>query len=194
MVKGLLQAAAHGICALIGTGLQAQIIARVVVHHRQRMALRIIAEPNPTFEVHLPQQIGGRHLEALACCRAPDRRLDAAGPAQNLMDRRNGRRMVAFALQAVSYLASSPRRMSIAYRQNTFLELATGLAWARMRPARSVCDILIGPPPCKPLVTGVRMNIEPPTELPPVRSLLHRKPYKLASLSCRSSQHTPSSS
>ncbi|RXH26900.1 hypothetical protein XH94_35430, partial [Bradyrhizobium zhanjiangense] len=45
VAKGLLQAAAHGICALIGTGLQTQIIAGVVIHHRQRMALGIIAEP-----------------------------------------------------------------------------------------------------------------------------------------------------
>ena len=72
--------------------------------------------------------------------------------------------------------------MRIAYRQNTLLEFATGPAWARMRPARSVYDILLGLPPCKPFVTCVRMNIEPPTELPPIRSLLHRKPYKLASL------------
>ena len=87
MAKSLLQTIAHGICALIGTGLQAQIVARVIVHHRQRVALGIIAEPNPAFEVHLPQQIGGRHLEALAGYRAADRRLDAAGPAQDLMDR-----------------------------------------------------------------------------------------------------------
>lgn len=86
MAKGLLQAAAHGICALIGTGLQAQIIAGVVIHHRQRMALGIVAEPNPAFEVHLPQQIGGRHLETLACHRAADRRLDAARPTQDLMN------------------------------------------------------------------------------------------------------------
>src|SRR5688572_19849873 len=98
------------------------------------------------------------------------------------MDRRDGRRKVAFAFQASSYLASSPRRMSIAHRQNPLLELATGPARARMRPARSICDILIGLPPCKPLVASVRMNTEPATELPPVRSFLHCKPHKLASL------------
>ena len=52
--KGPLQPLAHGIAALIGTSLQAKIIARMIVHHRQRMALRIIAKPHPAFEVHLP--------------------------------------------------------------------------------------------------------------------------------------------
>jgi hypothetical protein len=79
------------------------------------MALSVIAEPNPAFEVHLPQQIGGRHLETLACHCAAERRLDAASSTQDLMDRRNCRRMIAFPFQTASDLASSPRRMSIAY-------------------------------------------------------------------------------
>jgi hypothetical protein len=45
------------------------------------MALRIIAEPNPTFEVHLPQQVGGRHLKTLAGCRPSERRLNATSSA-----------------------------------------------------------------------------------------------------------------
>src|SRR6516164_5950736 len=180
MAKGLLQAAAHGIGALIGAGLQTQIISRVVVHHRQRMALGIIAEPNPAFEVHLPQQIGGRHLETLACHGAPDRRLDAATPTQDLMDRRNCGRMIARALQAAGYLASSPRRMGIAYGQNARFELAISPSRARMWPARSVRNVLIGLPSRKPLVGCIRMNAEPPAKLPPVRPLLHRQPNKLA--------------
>src|SRR5436305_9205467 len=40
--EGHLQPIAHGVAALIGASLQAKVIARMIVHHRQRMALRII--------------------------------------------------------------------------------------------------------------------------------------------------------
>src|SRR3954454_8398470 len=54
MAKGPLQPLAHGVATLIGTSLQAKIVARMIVHYRQRMALRVIAKPYPALEVHLP--------------------------------------------------------------------------------------------------------------------------------------------
>ncbi|MNC88224.1 hypothetical protein D3C83_40190 [compost metagenome] len=72
--------------------------------------------------------------------------------------------------------------MSVAHGENTLLDLAIGPLRARMRTARAVGKPLINWPPAKPFVAGVRMNTEPPTKLPPVRPLLHRKPYKLSSL------------
>src|ERR1700710_338870 len=89
VAEGPLQPLAHGLAALIRTGLQAKIVARMIVHHRQRMALRIVAKPDPAFEVHLPQQVRRRHLEALACHRAAQRGLDTIRTAQDLMHRRD---------------------------------------------------------------------------------------------------------
>jgi hypothetical protein len=57
----------------------------MIVHHRQRMALRIVAKPHPPLEIHLPQQIRRRHLKALAGHGASEGWLDAAGSIQDLM-------------------------------------------------------------------------------------------------------------
>jgi hypothetical protein len=51
------------------------------------MALRVIAKPYPALEVHLPQQIRRRHLEALACHGAAQRGLDTIRTAQDPMHR-----------------------------------------------------------------------------------------------------------
>src|SRR5260370_11366836 len=96
--EGQFQTAAYGIAALIGASLQAQVIARMIVYHRQRMALRVVAKPHPALEVHLPQQIWRRHLKALAGHRASKRRFDTVRPAQDLVACRKRRRTVILAL------------------------------------------------------------------------------------------------
>src|SRR3954447_2971581 len=146
------------------------------------MALRVIAKPYPAFEVHLPQQIGCQHLKALAGHGASSRDFDTTRPAQDLMHRRNRRRANSLALQTPRNLASSPRRVRIAHRKNAPFKFTVGSLWARMRTARSVCESLIGLPSAEPFIPGVRVDTESPAKLPPVHSLLHRKPYKLASL------------
>src|SRR5947207_15058290 len=83
VAEGSCQAATYRVAALIGASLQAQVIARVIVYYRQWMALRLIAKPHPALEVHLPQQIGCRHLKALARHGASSRRLDTARSAQD---------------------------------------------------------------------------------------------------------------
>src|SRR5256885_5369039 len=124
VAEGSFQAATSGAAGLIGESLQAQVIARVIVYYRQWMALRLIAKPHPALEVHLPQQIGCRHLKALARHGASSRRLDTARSAQDLMHRRNRRRADTFAFQAPRHLASSPRPMGIAQRNNAPFQVA----------------------------------------------------------------------
>ncbi len=170
--EGQFQATAHRIAALIGASLQAQIVARMIVHYRQWMALRVIAKPHPALEVHLPQQIRCRLLKALAGHGASNRRLARA--AQDLMHRRNRRRVNTLAFQAPCNLASSPRRVSIAYRKNAPFKFVVGPLWARMRTARSVPESLICLPSAEPFITRVRVDTEPAAKLPPVHSLLHR--------------------
>jgi hypothetical protein len=177
-----LQPIAHGVAALIGTGLQAQIVARMIVHYRQGMALRIIAKPYPALEIHLPQQVRRRHLETLACHRAAQRRLDTIRPAQDLMHRRDRRRAQALAFQAARNLASSPGRMGVAYPNNPPLDRALGLPGARTRTARLVRNVLTGLPTAQPFVPRLRVYTEPAAQLPPVCPFLHCKPHKLSSL------------
>src|SRR4051794_18908098 len=182
VAEGHLEPIAHGIAALIGTGLQAQIIARMIVHHRQRMALRFVAEPDPALEVHLPQLVRFRHLEALACRRAAQWRLDTMRPAQDLMHRGDRRRVDVLALQAACNLAGSPGRMGIADRNNPLLDRAFRLPRARTRTPGLVRNLLIGLPTRQPFVPRLRMDSEPAAELPPVSPFLHRKPHELPSL------------
>jgi hypothetical protein len=182
MAEGHLKPIAHRIAALIGTGLQAQIIARMIVNHRQGMALRIVAKPYPTLEVHLPQQVRRRHLEALTCHCAAQRGLDAIRPAQDLVHRRNRRRIHALALQAPRNLASSPSRMGVTYRNNLPLDRALCLPRAQTRTARLVSNLLTSLPTGQPFVPRLRMYTEPAAELSPVRPFLHRKSHKLPSL------------
>jgi hypothetical protein len=176
------QTIADCLAALIGASLQAQVIAGMIIHDRQRMAARLIAKLDPTLEVHLPQQIRCRHLKTLGSDRAFRQGADAVKPAQNRMHCRECRRTLPFALQAAHNLASPPSRMRVTHRKNAFLKFVIGSMRARMRTTRSVSDALIGLPSAKPFVTRVRVNTEPAAKLPPVRSLLHRKSHKLASL------------
>src|SRR5215510_9202943 len=63
--KRQLQASLHGAALLVGTRLQTQVIARMIVQHCQRMAAASIGKRYPTLEVHLPKQVRRRLLEAL---------------------------------------------------------------------------------------------------------------------------------
>src|SRR3984893_996776 len=180
--EGQFQTAAHVIAALIAESLQAQVIARMIVYHRQWMALRVVTKPHPALEVHLPQQIWRQHLKTLAGHRASKRRFDTVRSAQDLMDGRKCRRTLVLALHTAHDLASSPRRMRVTHRENALLNLPICPLRARMRTARTVRKVLVGLPTAKPFIAGVRMNTEPPAELPSVRALLHCKPHKLAPL------------
>src|ERR1700730_9671511 len=98
------------------------------------------------------------------------------------MDGRKCRRALIVALQTTHDLASAPRRVRVTNGENALLNLPICLLWARMRTTRMVRKLLAGLPSTKQFIACVGVNPEPPAELPPVRSLLHRKPHKLASL------------
>ena len=89
---------------------------------------------------------------------------------------------MALSLQATHNLASSPRRVSIAYCKNTLFNLPICPLRTRMRTPRPVCDLLLGLPSAQPFIARVRVDAEPPAKLPPVDALLHRKADKLTSL------------
>src|SRR3954462_9238068 len=63
MTESQFQTITHRVAALIGTSLQAQIVAGVIVPQGRRMSWRFFPKPYPAFEVHLPQQIGCQHLK-----------------------------------------------------------------------------------------------------------------------------------
>jgi hypothetical protein len=74
-------------------------------------------------------------------------------------------------------------RLPVVSILNHHLETASA-AWQAYRAPtpRTVHKFLTGLPSTKPFIARVRVNTEPSAKLPPVRSLLHRKPHKLAPL------------
>src|SRR4051812_25304634 len=107
------------------------------------MALGVVVETYPALEVHLPQQIWRRHLKALNRYVPADRLLDPAGAMQDLMDRRKRWWTAVLSLQAPRNLASSPRRVGVAYRKDTLLDLLVRPLRARVRAPRPVGKLLI---------------------------------------------------
>ena len=63
--EGCRQGRNHAVAALVGTRSQHQRKPRVIVEHRQRMTAPAAAERKMPLEVHLPQLVGRRLLEAL---------------------------------------------------------------------------------------------------------------------------------
>src|SRR5713226_2796423 len=98
------------------------------------------------------------------------------------MHRRTGGSCYPIAFKTAGKLARAPGRVLIAQRQNALLDRRFGPPRAPMRTPRAIREFFIGRPAVKPLVAGVRMDPEPPAQLPPVRPFLHRKPHKLTPL------------
>lgn len=169
---------------LVGTSLQAQHIARVIVDHGQRMASRPVGERQVALEVHLPQLIGSVLLEAMSwigrCILA---RLDPVIPTQDPMHGRRHRHSLPSALQAMGNLAGAPGRMLVADSHDLRLHRNFAALGHGMRPARTIDQLSIASSPARePFVTDIRTDAEPSAELPPVRSFLQRKPNEFSSL------------
>src|SRR4029079_7196082 len=158
------------------------IVARMVVHHRQRMAPPAVGKRNMTLKVHLPKLVGLSHLEAQVSPGATRWRDDPSMPAQDGMHRRVRRASDAVALKAARDLARAPGRMGIAHRQDALLDPPLGSCRARMRTARTVHQLVTGCPSPEPLVPGVAMNPEAAAKLAAVRTFLHRQMNKLTTL------------
>ena len=181
--EGHLQMALHRDALFIGAGLEARHIARMVVHHGQRMAAHPIAEPDPALEVHLPQQVRRRPLEALRGPRRAGRRNYAAVPPQNLVHGRKCGRLHPLAFETARDLARPPGRMCVPYLQHESFHCRITARRTRMRPPRAIAKVPVAANPAgKPLVAGIGMDPEPPAQLPPVRVFLLCQSNKLTPL------------
>src|SRR6187200_2565097 len=183
VTEGCLQMALHRDALFIGAGLEARHIARMVVHHGQRMAAHPIAEPDPALEVHLPQQVRRRPLEALRGPRRAGRRNYAAVPPQNLVHGRKCGRLHPLAFETARDLARPPGRMCVPYLQHESFHCRITARRTRMRPPRAIAKVPVAANPAgKPLVAGIGMDPEPPAQLPPVRVFLLCQSNKLTPL------------
>ena len=86
-----LQPVLHGAALLVGAGRKAQIVARMVVDHGQRMASAAARKRHVALEVHLPEQVGRGLLKAQVGRSPARRRNDPAMPAQDFVHRRERR-------------------------------------------------------------------------------------------------------
>src|SRR5262245_21415415 len=177
-----LQSTLHGAAPLVGAGFKTQVIARMIVKHGQRMTAASIAQRHPALEVHLPEQVRRRLLKSLQRRRSSGRRDDATIPAQDLVHRRHRRRFQSPAFQATGDLARAPGRMGVAHCKNLCLSRPSPPRRACVGTPRAIGELPIGFPAAQPLVTGVRVDPEPPAQLAPVHPLLHCQPNKLTPL------------
>ena len=182
--KGCLQMALYRAVLFVSAGRKARCKARMIVHDGQGMAMHAIGEPHPAFEIHLPEQVRSLLLEALMrpCGRAR-RANDKAMPLQNRVHGRSRRWTRPIACKTAHDLARAPGWMGRTHAQHLSLNRHITAPGACMWPARTICEVGIARgKTVKPLVASIRMNPEPPAQLAPVRSFLHREPYKLPSL------------
>lgn len=127
----------------------------MVIENRERVAA-YAARGEVSFEVHLPEVVRLRLLEALEVAQRPDRRVQHRVPAQDLGDGR-GRRDLGTAqrLQPPGDLVASPGRVLFAQGQYFGFHLRRSTPRTPMPPARPVPQTtpafcLIAP---QPLVT-----------------------------------------
>jgi hypothetical protein len=117
-----LQLAAYGDALLVGTGLEAQRIARVIIQRRQRMATSFVRQGKVAFEVHLPQHVRCGLLEApIRLARPAARRIDASVTAQDRVHRGGGWSLMPLAFEAAHDLACPPGRVCVTHRQHPSL-------------------------------------------------------------------------
>src|SRR5262249_17071056 len=120
--KRQLQASLHGAALLVGTRVQTQVIARMIVQHRQRMATASIAKLYPALEIHLPKQVRRGLLKALVRPSSACWTNNTIMAAQDLVHGGKGRSSDPLTFKTACDLARSPRRVGVAQRQNTFLD------------------------------------------------------------------------
>jgi hypothetical protein len=146
------------------------------------MAAPAACKRHVAFEVHLPKLIGFRLLEAQVGRSAARRRCNPAVPLQDGMHRRLCRTGHSIAFKAARDFARTPGRVRIAHRKDAFLNRGLGPRRVRMRTARPVRQLFTGSPSLDPLVSGIRMNAEPPAQFATVHPFLHCQSNELAPL------------
>ncbi len=182
-LEGRDQVDLHGGGALIGTGDQAEGVARVVVEDGQRMTAPGAAGP-AALEVHLPQGVGRGMLEALPGARlaGPLRRIQLVVAAQDGRDRRGRRqRLDTLPSQQHAQLAAAPGGVLGAQGQHRLLDGRGGLRRTVVGPSRAVPQprrALSGVAP-QPLVPRGRRDSKALAQRAPVGPRLAGQRHKL---------------
>ena len=170
----------HRLALLVAAGRQAQVEARAVVQHGQRMAAAL-GQGKMAFEVHLPELVRPRALEALEGGRRPGL---PQGDAMAPQDRRHRRwrRYIRLSQigQPASDLASTPARMVRSHRQNRSLHPLRRAPRTRPWPPRKVRQIhRARSGTAQPLVARLATDPETATQRRDIRSRLFRQHHKL---------------
>ena len=172
--------------ALIGTGGEAEGIARVVVKDGQGMAAPGTAGP-ARFEVHLPQGVGVWVLEALEGARLAGA-LGRVQPPMAPQDRGEGgdrrQRLNPLAGQQHPQLARAPGGMLCAQGQDGPLDPRGCARRTAVRAPRAVRQArgALGGIPLQPLVGRGGRNPKVAAQRPPIGPRLRRHHHKLGPL------------
>src|SRR5436190_180509 len=161
----------HAAATLVGAGRKNDAVARMIVHHRQRVAAPTPCKRKMALEIHLPQLVRRCLLEALIG--PPLLRLlgrNQTVPMQDARNRARLRRNYATQPQRVMDLASAPRRMLAPHPQNRCLQIGWRRRRRVSRTPRALLDIAPSSPP-QPLVPRRRTDPERPARRPNVRTL-----------------------
>ena len=147
-----------GAAVLARARLQGDVVARMVVQDRQRVAAPAVVQAYPPLEVHLPQVVGLASLEALHAS-APLSRSGAQKPvAPEDAAHRAGRRqraLEALVLEDLADLAASPYRMLATQPKHSALQSRAAARRAAAGPAAALAQtgLAILPIAAKPLVS-----------------------------------------
>lgn len=173
--EGLTQGLLHGGGLFVGAGGETERIAGVVIEYGQGVTTATL-ERHMALEIHLPEVIGDRMLEAL-----PGAVLGALGgvhppvAAQDRRDRARARHPVmAQGHEPRVQLASAPSRMLIAQGQHRMLHGSWRSSRRRLGPARPIAQPLtaLDSIALPPLVPGLRTDPKTPAQRANIRSLL----------------------
>ena len=164
----------HGAALLVGAGFKAKRVARMIVHHGQRMAAAAVGERDPALEVHLPEQVrasASRTGWSRRRRRPAAERYDHGGAGSHARSRaraapipsRARQRAILRAPQAGCASRTASMRSSIA------VSVRAGL---RMRTTRAIRKLPVGTPSgqatCTPVSGGSRTaGTAPAGSLPP---------------------------
>ncbi len=144
-----------GAAVLARARLQGDVVARMVVQDRQRVAAPAVVQAYPPLEVHLPQVVGLASLEALHAS-APLSRSGAQKPvAPEDAAHRAGRRQRALEALVLEDLAASPYRMLATQPKHSALQSRAAARRAAAGPAAALAQtgLAILPIAAKPLVS-----------------------------------------
>lgn len=155
----------------------------MVVDHRERMAPQARCDLHAALEVHLPQQVRRRLLEALVAVARLRGLRDPVVTLQNAVNRRDRRRRDPVALETAGDLARTPGRIGVANPKNRVLKRGRRPLGAPPRAARAIIEVFHArPAPPQPLVPGLAADLEAAAQRAHIRPFHRGKHHELPSL------------